>query len=217
MRAGLDFAWEERTDLYRLTLTAFLNSYRYRDVLGRAFLDDARRFDLSRFQGGGTRGPRAAITGDPPLEVSDETVEDVLESVQFVTGDRFWRPMIGGIRSITRGPHAQVQMGLLARGAEIVHAAGVPLIIVEGPLYPRSAQFYDTTIREEFLEFVHSLVRRFGVRFVSLEDSGPFGEEDFGDFTHLNGPGALKLTRAMRMAVRRALAERNPSPPSTSQ
>jgi hypothetical protein len=113
------------------------------------------------------------------------------------------------LRSITRGDHAEIQMTLARRAVGRLRAAGAGVIIVEGPLSPMAAEYYDPTIRDDFVAFARSLALEPGVRFVPLKVSATYPEEEFTDFSHLNEAGARKLTAVILRAVREVLEERS--------
>ena len=100
-------------------------------------------------------------------------------------------------------------MMLVRRAVQRLRAAGAGVIIVEGPLSPMAAEYYDPTIRDDFVAFADGLAREPGVRFVPLKLSATYPEEDFRDFSHLNEAGARKLTKVILRAVREELEERS--------
>ena len=113
------------------------------------------------------------------------------------------------VRGISRGDHAEVQMKLGRAAVARLRAAGAQVIIVEGPLSPMAAEYYDATIRVDFVAFARDLAREPGVRFVPLNVSATYPEEEFRDLSHLNETGARKLTGVILGAVREVLEERS--------
>ena len=99
-------------------------------------------------------------------------------------------------------------MTLVRRAVERLRAAGADVILVEAPLSPMAAEYYDATIREEFVAFARDLARDPGVHFVPLERSPRYPEEELIDLVHLKPAGAQKLTAAILGALREILEER---------
>jgi hypothetical protein len=198
---GIQRAAAHRQILLRLGVDGLLNSYRYRSVLGRAGGNSLRRFAVP------DAPPEPPITSTPvvipagrPKRLSRAEHQRLARVIQ----KRFGRSL--GVeraqaRSITRGPHAEAQMALLRRGVARLRAHGVAVIVVELPLHSMATPYYDTSIRQDFLDFVGTLVAEHGVRFVALEDSGPFVDGDFLDLTHMGPAGAAKLTAATLAAI----------------
>ena len=71
-----------------------------------------------------------------------------------------------------------------------------------------AADFYDTSIRADFLAFADALVEAFGVRFVRLTEMAPLAESDFYDLLHTNAAGAAKITAAMVSGLRQTPIDR---------
>ena len=99
-------------------------------------------------------------------------------------------------------------MKLLRRAVQRLRVAGAEVIIVEAPLSPLAAKYYDPTIRDDFVAFAHGLERESGVRFVPLDLSATYPEEDFKDLMHLKPAGARELTAVILRAVQEVLEER---------
>jgi hypothetical protein len=206
---GPAFSYEHRLLLFRLSAACALNSYRYRDVLQRAFADKWRRFEL------GDPFPRPTrvshpnqVEGGTPTPLSGADQKNLFSRLgQLFPGG--YRSTFDQIRSVTRGPHADFQRGLVRRAVARLHAAGVAIVIVETPVHPLSVTLYDTSIRDDFVGFASQLVSEFGVVFVALEDSEPYVGEDFGDLVHLER-GAPKLTRTIETAVAEVLRVDSP-------
>lgn len=189
-----------------MALVGIFNSYRYRDVLGRAGLDKARRFSLgARLPAQRLQPPRPAIAGGAPTPLPRARLRRFTAALPERIPQSAVRAEVQQIRSITRGEHARVQMALVRRGVRALRAAGVAVIVVEAPLHPEAGALYDTSIRTEFLDFAASLVNDYGVRFIPLEESGPFADSEFRDLTHVRGKGTVKLTRTILAAVRDVL------------
>jgi hypothetical protein len=214
VETGPRFAFAHRQELYRLALVGLLNSYRYRDVLGRAGVDEVRRFPFdARFvKPLPVAGPLAdGLSAEPQTPLTDEQLNLVSSQLR----SRFGRSLdaeIAQVRSITRGEHATVQRALIRRSVDRLTAAGIAVIVVEAPLHPAAARLYDVSIRDDFLHFARSLAGDARVTFVPLEESGPFTEADFFDVTHLAGAGTDRMTAAIVHAVGRAMGPETVSP-----
>lgn len=212
---GFEAFLAQRDTLYQLAMTCLLKSYRYRDVLAASLLNKFRRFELDE------RFPRRLGAKPQPL-----TMERVLTDQEEEHRDKRYREMlkrfpdssvhhVGKFRqvdSITRGGHALVQGGLLRRAVHRLSEAGIQVLIAEAPLHPIASEIYDSTVRAEFLAMVASLEDEFGIRFLSLEDSGPYEPGDFGDLTHLNIQGSAKFSRAIIHSLHEVFALEPPAP-----
>jgi hypothetical protein len=205
--AGPAFANENRGLLFQLSAVCTLNGYRYRHVLQRAFADEWLGFELVK------RFPRTAaaprpdqVEGGVPTPLTQQERKAIFARLDEVfPGAPRWS--FHQVRSITRGPHSDLQRALIRRTVTRLRAAGVATVIVEAPIHPLAVALYDTSIRSDFLAFVAQLMSQFGVGFVSLENSGPYAPGDFRDLTHL-GSGAAKLTRAIEISVAKVLRVR---------
>jgi len=205
---GPAFVVENRTSLYRLAASSLLNAYRFRVDLRRAGLDDLRRFPLD------------ARLGKPPYEPDDPFRPTALwgaernppppAAARRSTMDLFpplmdqWQATLqaGTMQEITRGEHVAVQMALYRRAVQRLREAGIEVVILEGTAHPAAADFYDTSIRADFLAFADALVEEFGVRFVRLTEMALLAESDFYDLLHTNAEGAAKITAAMLSGLR---------------
>lgn len=190
--------WRQRHDIYRLFLVEALHSYRYRDVLGHTILNRFRRFrvDDERFPKG--KKPRAgslnigATTGKDYRAAQNATYRRLLpqlpeDSVRF-------RAQVRQIYNIRPGTHVEIQQRQLRRAVEALSRGGVMVLVVEAPLHPLAVEIYDTSLRQEFLDFARALETLPGVTFLPLELHEPFTAEDFMDLTHLNRDGAARFT-----------------------
>ena len=199
---GLAYAFTNRSSIFRLTLGCILNVYRFREVFQRAFADDLRRFKFDeRFDATCSHSKE----DQQPSPLSPEG-KRALRRFDALFG-RDVRGSFDQVLTIKRGDHSRINQELLHRTAQRLSEAGVEVILVEAPNHPEAAEFYDTTIRTEFLNFADRLEQELGARFVPVEASGPYRSEDFTDLTHLNGKteGTAKLTRAVIAAVNEVL------------
>jgi len=216
--AGIGFVAERRVMLYRIAFGDLINAYHYRGVLGRIGLDRARSFRRDRR----LRLPQRAEgsvqfwAGDV-MPIPDEDLERIVAEfdARFPgRGSMIERAQFGLMRSISRGAHADISMGLLRRSVEILRAEGAEVIVIEPPLYPGVEALYDASIRQDFLAFAKELATDEGVYFVPLEAGPDYAKEDFGDLTHLDMGGASKFTRLVVSLVRELLAAESESAPS---
>jgi hypothetical protein len=207
--AGWSFAVDSRRTVYRLVATSALDGYRYRTALFQAGLDDWRRFTLDR-----RLKPRRAlprIFGEIVLWDAEPNVvtaalrRDITASFPPGVDPRFADLSVDFVSEITPGSHADLQRFFIERTALLLRAAGVEVVIVEGPLHPRAGEIYDTGLRGDFLAFMQHLERTQGVRFTPLEAMPPFLAGDFKDLLHTRGSGTLKLTTGITDSVRHAL------------
>jgi len=198
--AGPRFALENRVKLERLSVASLLHTYRFRDVLDRAWLDERCSFapdKRGRFPGLVSHDLEEAPEPPPAIEGLDALVERFQES-----GRRRVVPStLNLIHAIRPGDHAALEQHLIEGALEILRSAGCEVLIVEAPLHPVSYELYDrAATRPEFLAFVERLRSELGVHFLPLEESGPFEADDFEDPLHLRPArgrelGALTLER----------------------
>ena len=193
------FAFDKRVGLERLGLAALFDAYRYRDVLERAWLDDALGF-------------RADEAGRLPTLVSHELDGSATRSSEFqdlrarfrrTVGERFPDTQLIQLQDIRPGPHVAANEGLIEAAVAHLRARGREVLIVEGPLHPLCAELYDQgTTRAQFVDFARRLEREHGAHFLALEDSGPFVEGDFSDPLHLLARRGREIgTRVLREAA----------------
>jgi len=214
----LRFAIANRTTLYRLVASSALDGYRYRTALADAGLRDTENFTLDAR----LKPPRAfprifgeiAMQGAEPAPVSHEERERIIESFGPEADRRFVDLSIDFAAEITAGEHAKLKRAFIERTVELLRAAGVEVIVVEGPLHPLAAELYDVHLREDFLAFMQRLSREYGLRFTPLEDLPQFEPKDFKDLLHVRANGTLKLTRAILSALRPVLPARSEAPSS---
>ncbi len=207
---GAGFSFRRRQTLYRLLAANLLNSYRYRQVLDRAFAGKLRRTALDP----ASELDRLVVKESTPRHLTRERKNRLQAQLkaQFPDLDPAWVTFsFHRIYNLTRGQHSRIQQRFVRRSVRRLTQAGVEVVIVEAPLHPLAAEIHELTIREDFLGFAASLERDFGLRSVLLESSGPFAADDFWDPVHVNEPGAVKLTRATLSAVYEAL-EMHPHP-----
>ena len=211
--AGVKFSFNHRVALYRLTAACVLKSYRYRDVLAVSVLNRFRRFELDERFG----KPRDAegqyfragrVLGGQEMRERNELYRKMV--ARFPEDSAKYRTEFRQLYSISRGSHSQIQENLLRRTVERFRHAGIQVVLAETPLHPIAPEIYDVTIREDFLRFASHLEDEFGVRFIPLEESGPYVLEDFNDLTHLMNTGSAKLSRAVIRSLQEVL-ELDPS------
>lgn len=208
--AGPGFVWSNRTTILRLFLASRLNGYRFRELLGLAGLSDLRRFERRGSSGPGARpmtlgGAPDVAAGQEPIAFWDGAVAPISEERLDTIAQQFDGPLgatvgtlqIPMIREITAGTHVPIQDQLIRSGVERLRDAGIEVVIVETPLHPVAAELYDTGLRSGFLELARELDAIPGVGFVSLDETGPFGDSDFGDLLHLNAAGQARLSEAL--------------------
>ena len=209
---NLHFAIENRTTLYRLVASSAFDTYRYRKALGDAGLGDTRSFTLDAR----LKLPRAfprifgeiALQGAEPNPVSRAERERIIESFGPEANRRFVDLSIDFAAEITPGEHAELNRAFITRTVELLRAAGVEVIVVEGPLHPLAAELYDVRLREDFLAFMQRLTRDHGVRFTPLEEQPRFEAKDFKDLLHVRASGTAKITGAILRALRPVLPSR---------
>lgn len=193
------FAFDKRVELERLGLAALFDAYRYRDVLERAWLNDALAFRAD------DAGRLPLLVGhelDEPPERARE-FEDIRARFRRSVGDRYPDSTLTQLADIRPGAHVAANEGLIEEAVALLRAGGCEVLIVEGPLHPLCAELYDQpTTRAQFVDFVRRLEREHGVHFLALEDSGPFVEGDFSDPLHLLGRRGRELGgRVLREAA----------------
>jgi len=205
--AGPGFAVEQRTTLYRLAASSLLRSYRFRVDLERLVPARLRRFAVDARLAPGPRG-------DPfrPVALWDGVRNPVPVPAQRHTFDLFpplmsqWNARIqaGTVQEITPGRHAALQQALVRRTVEVLRAAGVEVVVVQGDMHPAAQDYYDPARREEFVRFATGLEAELGARFVPLSAQEPLAESDFYDLIHVTRAGAAKVTRAILAGLERA-------------
>jgi len=209
--AGIGFVLERRVMLYRIAFGDYLDAYHYRGVLGRIGLDRVRSFRRDRRLRLSRRSEGSVQFWAGDIKpIADEDLERIVAEfdARFPgRGSMIERAQFGLMRSISRGEHAEISMGLLRRSVQILRAAGAEVIVIEPPLYPGVEALYDASIRDDFLTFAQELAMDEGVHFVPLEAGPEYAKEDFGDLTHLDMGGASKFTRLVISLLRTVLAE----------
>ncbi len=200
---GPEFAWTNRSTLLRLLAASSFRTYRFRELLGLAGVHDLRRFPREgydeRAKGVGLlTGPDSIAFWDgEELPVSEERLEAIAREFQGPLAPTVRTLQIPMVREITAGTHAPIQSHLIRRGVERLQEAGIEVVIVETPLHPATRELYDSGLRAEFLELANGLDEMPGVTFLSLDEVGPFGAEDFGDVLHLGRSGQERISRAI--------------------
>lgn len=196
LHAGAAFLLDERVELERLSVASVLDTYRYHDVLARAWTDEALGF----VPGEGGRLPAlvARDLEDPNDVEADLTgKEDVLERLSGGRRRRIAPATLNLLTAIRPGGHARLNQSLIERAVRILRAAGSEVLIVEAPLHPVSYELYDHALtRADFQAFVGRLHDELGVHLFPLEESGPYVADDFDDPLHLRPPRGRELGRA---------------------
>jgi hypothetical protein len=214
----LRFAIANRTTFYRLVTTSAFDGCRYRTALGDAGLGDTRSFTLNARLKPQRAFPRIfgeiVLRGAEPTPVSPEERERIIEGFGPEADRRFVDLSIDFVAEITPGEHAELKRAFITRTVELLRAAGVEVIVVEGPLHPGAAELYDVGLREDFLAFMQRLTREHGVRFTRLEALPRFEAKDFKDLLHVRASGTLKLTSAIVRALHPVLPPRREAPAS---
>jgi hypothetical protein len=205
--AGPRFAWRIRETLYRIVAASVLNSYRFRDLLGRTGLNETREFALEdRLSSRGfalMRGP--AALGQPRKQaLSPAEREQLLQKLSPELRKRA-RRQFAWFSETRRGEHARVQMALVRRTVERLRGAGVEVFIVECPLHPLAAEIEEPGSREEFSALATALAAETGAHFLPLEAMPPYLSTDFNDLLHLGPTGADRLTNAVVSILRETL------------
>jgi hypothetical protein len=208
--AGPRFAFENRTLLYRVPLSRVLDAYRFREILRLAGLDSLREFQLDEKRHWTRTAPLsrpAAMGGGArrkiPVELVERILTDFPERRRRAASYQIWM-----IAEMEAGPHVRVQQQLIRSAVARLRAAGVQVVVAEGPLHPDAALLYDARLRDDFLAFADALRAEFGIRLLRLEAFGGLSPADFGDMLHLNARGAQRFTRVVVDAVGRALGAR---------
>ncbi len=201
-QVGGDFVWEQRTTFLQVALASVVDLYRYREVFHVAGVEDYRMFSHPAApRGQGVLKIPYLLEGNAPLDMN---MDEELQQLELVYPHLSLRARKAGMtqcQSITRGPHATVQMFLLRKAVVRARSKGVRVLLVEGPLAPATKGFYDNSIRTDFLELAQELSQEEGVLFLALEESGPFPQEIFADLTHLNREGAQQMSAAVGRRV----------------
>lgn len=193
------FLLEQRVPLERLAVAACADAFRYRDVLDRAWLDDALGFapDADGRLGALMSHDLEELPADPAQHAELEVLR-----ARFPEPARVSDTTLMTLRNIRSGPHAAANEALVEQAAALLAAGGCRLLIVEGPLHPVSYGLYDHAgTRAEFLAFLHRLQAEQGVDTLTLDETGPYPARSFVDALHLTRArgrelGARTLERA---------------------
>ena len=210
--AGPRFAFENRALLYRIPLSRVLGAYRFREILRLAGLDALRLFPLDEHRHPTPEAPwsqPAALGGGTQRRPAPELVERVAAGFP-ARRRRTISYQIWMVAQMGAGPHVRVQKQLIRSAVSRLRAAGMQVVIAEGPVHPEAALFYDPALRDDFEAFADGLRAEFGVRLVPLEAFGKLSPSDFGDMLHLNAHGARRFTRVVVDAVGQALGVDRP-------
>jgi len=139
----------------------------------------------------------------PPAELVERVLAEFPERRRRAASYQIWM-----IAEMGAGPHVRVQQQLIRSTVARLRAAGVQVVVAEGPLHPDAALLYDTRLRDDFLAFADALRAEFGIRLLQVEAFGGLSATDFGDMLHLNARGARRFTRVVVDAVSQVLGTR---------
>ncbi len=203
-----DFSFfrENRESLYRIAASSLSRAYRFRDLLGRGFLNQFREFPLnnrlSKFRPPWMRGKVALgeAAYRRPAPVKEQILLDRLPP-RF----RKAKTQLPLFSETIAGPHADVQMVLIRDAIRMLREAGVEVFIVECPVHEIADLLQGATARKDFRRFATGLAEDPGVRFVSLQELPAFEEADYSDLFHMNEAGRNRMTTAIVKKVRTVL------------
>ncbi len=187
------FVWEHRTTFLQLLLSSVVPVYRYREVFAVAGASELRSFPSPTGEATSTPEATFLLQGKAPLLMH---IQKELDRIATLFPSMSRKQAIAELRqcrSITDGPHADVQMELLRLTVKALRSAGTRVLLVEGPLSPSTLGYYDPSLRQEFVALALDLVQDEGVRFLPLEETGPLPIEAFRDLTHLSRPAAQEF------------------------
>lgn len=208
---GWSESWSRRDELLRVALASVLRSYRYRPVLGNAGLDDlcsfstdSRAVDEDRAL---ERYPSARARFERPSDELPDVPDIAAIHRDILRTSRNVRPHTMRLVSRIRvGDHSRLQAQLVEQTVSALRAAGVEVLLVEGPLNPACYPLYDReATRAEFVTLAQRLVAEQGAHFLSLDESGPFPASWFSDLLHLRETGARRLSLATLRRIRSIL------------
>lgn len=201
--AGPAFAFENRTLLYRITVSSWLHSYRFRDLLAQTPLSALRAFPLPRRL---VERSQPTARGPAVLESPFANSLSEVERARFVARlptelKRHAVRQLPFLTEIQKGEHSRIGMGIVRRTVTVFRDSGVEVLIVECPLHESRGWLRDAGTRPEFLSLGRSLAEQEGVHFLPLEALPNFQSGDFSDLLHLNQKGANRLTAALVTAL----------------
>lgn len=203
---------ERRRDLLGLAASASLAAYRDRRVIHAAAVDSWRRFPLDRLDRLDRPSPPAVadalkpLAPMPNLRLSDAERAELAARLAPLLPHlppAGLRAQIYQLAGVAPGPHTRLNEAVLLDLVEALRGIGSEVLLVEAPIHPVAEEVYDRALREPFLDLAEGLATREGVHFMPLEETGPFGPNDFADLTHL---ARHRDQAAPRMA--RRIAER---------
>jgi len=180
-----------RHELYRVALALALRLYHYRDLLRGLGIDALRTFEPPQ---------AAAPGGDAPGEALPAELEAVVEHFDALYPERDRTAHPAQVRlawQVRWGPDADVHKQLVRSAIGELRAAGIPVLVVELPLFPGLEKAYDASTRVDFRDFMRELTTDPGVHFLPLAEQPAYQEEDFEDPVHLGLSGSVKLSRVV--------------------
>lgn len=206
---GLCESFADRQLLLRLALTRAFHSYRYRQVLQVALLDNFRHFPLDgRYPRRETglvaawRRPAEAKRVEMGLRSRERFVAAAVAALPGAER-RFLERQLVLLRATRAGEHSRFHRTLVTTAVQRLTSAGVEVILVELPTHSLVDRVVDPVLGEEFAAFANGLTKGGGVHFLPLEEIGEFPDQDFNDLLHLDkrsGP-SVRMTRTIEAAV----------------
>ncbi len=127
----------------------------------------------------------------------DEDFERAMVALDGELGSRMPYTIYAHLRDLALADYARVQKALVARTVETLVAGGTRVLLVDGPVHPGAAAFFDPAVRADFLAFARELARDAQVELLESEELETFAKWQFKDLSHLNRSGARQLTGAI--------------------
>ena len=189
-QASSGMLFERRSELYRVGLAMTLRLYHFRDLLRAAGLDALRTFLPPR-------ADASALEVDEPLPDELESVVRHFDELHPERDAAVHPTQVREAWQIRRGPDANIHKALVRSTIRELHDAGIPVLIVELPLFPGLEAVYDASTRLDFLDLMQDLEVQYGTHFLPLAKQPRYEESDFEDPIHLGLTGSIKLTRVV--------------------
>jgi hypothetical protein len=199
--------WNERRKLLQILAGGVMQTYHHRNMLLAAGLGRVGEFEMAE-RGLDTTTPlppahRFGFHRTPDRQA--KWFVELVAEVEAKHGSELEVAQFTQLHEVVRGEQVRVQEALIETAIERFRRSGVEVLIFESPLNPLGAPLWDADLREDFLAFARRMVRTHGAWFLPLEQSGPFGHEDFADLTHLDFEGGLLATRQVLERIRREM------------